>query len=233
MRDSLVEALAVTEADAFLTSCQSEVKDSERLRGKVKNKYPEKKVSVLGVLSTKYDEVAAAKGLVTAKRAANSKDLATKLQADQLSGWLNSEKSVKDVFRLLRITDTGVLSAKSRKLETLDEYIKRFNEKNSQHQTDLFRALRGSFGGEDKLAVVVSRAMSFSPEEAFKIRQKLFERWIKKEYDPASVLTKVFKVPENNMASITSEMKLVTNQYKPVYNRVKGIRESATYSSTF
>ncbi|KAG3108548.1 hypothetical protein PI125_g11734 [Phytophthora idaei] len=111
------------------------------------------------------------------------------------------------------------------KVEILDEYIKLFNAKNPQHKADLFGELRDAFGGEDKLAVVVSKAVASTPAEAFPFQKVLFKRWISEDYDPMSILTKVFKVPANNLASATSEMKLVTNQYRPIYNRANGIQE--------
>ncbi|KAG2789767.1 hypothetical protein PC129_g8835 [Phytophthora cactorum] len=177
----------------------------------INKKYPGGQVSVLGMLTAKYGEVAVAEGLVTAKLGTRSKDIATKLQTEQLRGWLNSDKSVKDVFTLLRNGNDDALFAIRQKVEILDEYIKLFNAKNPQHKADLFGALRDAFGGEDKLAVVVSKAVASTPAEAFPFQKVLFTRWISKDYDPMSILTKVFKVPANNLASATSEMKLVTN----------------------
>ncbi|ETO77547.1 hypothetical protein F444_07258 [Phytophthora nicotianae P1976] len=190
----------------------------------LKKKYPDNQVSVVETLTAKYGEAAVAKSLVTTKRATNSKDIAAKLQAEQLLGWLNSEKSVKDVFMLLKIADDGVLFAISRKMETLDEYINLFNTKNPQPQTNLFRALRDG-SGEDKFVVVVAKAMTL-PKTAVAARgfqKTLFKRWINQDYDPASIYVKVFKVPENNMGSVTSEMKLVNRLYREVYYRAKKI----------
>ncbi|KAF4041665.1 hypothetical protein GN244_ATG06182 [Phytophthora infestans] len=192
-------------------------------------KYPEKQVSVVGVLSTKYGEGAVAKGLVRATQATRSKDIATKLQTDQLHDWLKNKKTVKDVFTLLKIAEVDVhLYLPSGKLEALDEYIKLFNTMNPQHKTDLFSALRNGFGSEAEFAVVVSRALAISPwtsKEALKFQIRLFEQWIDRDIDPISIFTKVFKVQENNMASVTSTMKLDKDQYRPVYNKANGIKE--------
>ncbi|KAI9991445.1 hypothetical protein PInf_019126 [Phytophthora infestans] len=161
----------------------------------VNTKYPEKKMSVLGMLTAKYGEVAVAKELVTAKRFALSKDIATKLQTEQLRGWLNGEKPAKDVFTLLKIVDDDVAFAISPKLETLDEYIKLLNAKSPQHKTDLFKTLRDGFGGEDKFAVVVSKAVANAPtasKEALEFQEMMFKRWVASDYDPMTVLTKVF-----------------------------------------
>ncbi|KAG3135258.1 hypothetical protein PI126_g18329 [Phytophthora idaei] len=235
-RNRVVEGLAVkgkkTAADAFvklkLDQGVDQALSSQTLSNYVdmiNKKYPDGQVSVLGMLTAKYGEVAVAEGLVTAKLGTRSKDIATKLQTKQLRGWLNSNKSVKDVFMLLRNGNDDALFAIRQKVEILDEYIKLFNAKNPQHKADLFGELRDAFGGEDKLAVVVSKAVASTPAEAFPFQKVLFKRWISEDYDPMSILTKVFKVPANNLASATSEMKLVTNQYRPIYNRANGIQE--------
>ncbi|KAF1780851.1 hypothetical protein GQ600_11674 [Phytophthora cactorum] len=71
---------------------------------------------------------------------------------------MNNQKSVNDVISILRITDERTFFPISRQVDTLDEYIKFFNAKNPQQKTDLFRALRDGFGGEEKFAILVSTA---------------------------------------------------------------------------
>ncbi|ETO84575.1 hypothetical protein F444_01520 [Phytophthora nicotianae P1976] len=61
-------------------------------------KFPDSQVSLAGTLIAKYGDVAVAKALVRAKETSRSKDIASKLQTQQLEGWLNSHKSVEDVF---------------------------------------------------------------------------------------------------------------------------------------
>ncbi|POM62079.1 RxLR effector family [Phytophthora palmivora] len=151
-------------------------------------RHPEKQVSLVGTLTARYDEVALAKAIVLAKRSENSRDIATKLQTQQLEGWYNNQKS---------------------------------------HSTNLFRALRDGFGGEDKFALMVSRAMNI-PEisvGAYKYQNALFKRWLDKDYDPMSVLVKVFKVDEQNLAGAGAQEKTIIAAYKPMYNRKHGINE--------
>ncbi|POM69480.1 RxLR effector family [Phytophthora palmivora] len=190
-------------------------------------RHPEKQVSLVGTLTARYDEVALAKAIVLAKRYENSRDIATKLQTQQLEGWYNNQKSVGDVFSLLKIKEDDVLSMISRKLETMDEYIKLFNANNPQHKTNLFRALRDGFGGEDKFALMVSRAMNIPQTSvgAYKYQNALFKRWLDKDYDPMSVLVKVFKVDEQNLAGAGAQEKAIIAAYKPMYNREHGINE--------
>ncbi|POM60150.1 RxLR effector family [Phytophthora palmivora] len=190
-------------------------------------RYPDKQVSLVGTLTARYEEVALAKAIVLAKRSESSRDIATKLQTQQLEGWYNNQKSVGDVFSLLKIEEDGILSMISRKLETLDEYIKLLNEKNPDHKTTLFRALMDGFGGEDKFALMVSRAMNIPRTSvgAYKYQNALFKRWLAKDYDPMSVLVKVFKIDEQNLAAAGAQEKAIIAAYKPIYNRNHGINE--------
>ncbi|KAG3148608.1 hypothetical protein PC128_g23557 [Phytophthora cactorum] len=124
----------------------------------VNKKYPDRQVSLLELLTKKYGEVLVAKVLVSVKKTGRWKEIATKLQTQQLEGWMNNQKSVNDVFSILRITDERTFFPISRQVDTLDEYIKFFNAKNPQQKTDLSRALRDGFGGEEKFAILVSTA---------------------------------------------------------------------------
>ncbi|POM76654.1 RxLR effector family [Phytophthora palmivora] len=126
----------------------------DRYVNMLNNKYPEKQVSLLGILTARYDEIDLAVALALAKYFENSKPIAMKLQRQQLQGWLNAQKSVDDVFSLLKIKEDGVRSMLNRKLETMDEYIKLFNSKNPQQKTDLLTVIKDGFGGEDKFAIL-------------------------------------------------------------------------------
>ncbi|KAG3115451.1 hypothetical protein PI124_g8022 [Phytophthora idaei] len=72
--------------------------------------YPDNEMSVLERFTTKYGEVAVAKALELAKANAATKEFATKLQAQQLEGWLASQKSADDVFKLLKVKEDGTYS---------------------------------------------------------------------------------------------------------------------------
>ncbi|POM64610.1 LOW QUALITY PROTEIN: RxLR effector family [Phytophthora palmivora] len=187
------------------------------------NKYTEKQVSLLGILTARYDEVDLAMALALAKYFENSKPIATKLQRQQLQGWLNAQKSVDDVFSLLRIKEDGIRSMLNMELETMSEYIKMFNSKNPQQKTDLFT---DGFGGEDKFAILVTRAMAASRVSAaftYKFQKQLLEQRIKNDYDPMTVLIKTFKIDEHNLAGAGVVEKSVVNAYKSFYNSANGL----------
>ncbi|KUF87961.1 Bzip transcription factor [Phytophthora nicotianae] len=70
--------------------------------------YPNNVKSVLERFTVKYGEDAVAKALVTATNKGTMKDFASKLQTQQLEGWLARQKSAGDVFNLLKIKEDGV-----------------------------------------------------------------------------------------------------------------------------
>ncbi|POM60264.1 hypothetical protein PHPALM_30905 [Phytophthora palmivora] len=195
---------------------------------KFNDKYPNSMTSLTGVLSAYYGDIAVAKALVSAKISPNTKDIATKLQLEQIEGWMNQKKSADDVFALLNIKNDGVLSLRSRKLDTLGEYINVFNSKNPRKQTNLANVLSKGFGGEDKFALMVVRALRPPvPNEmllsARKYEELLFKNWFNRDLDPMAILIQIFKVPENNLAGASTEAKWIVNRYKSFYNEATDI----------
>ncbi|OWZ17421.1 hypothetical protein PHMEG_0008637 [Phytophthora megakarya] len=184
---------------------------------------PKKKVFLLGTLNAHYGEETVAKALVYAKNLEATKGIATKLQKQQLKGWMISKKSPDDVFTLLKIKEDGIFSIGSRKVNTLDAYIKLLKSRNPFEQSNLVSVLSKGFGGEDEFALLVSRA-SQQPlskkmiDGAPKYRDLLFRSWLKRELDPMTVLVQVLKVPEDKVAT-PSDAKWIVDLYKPMYNR--------------
>ncbi|OWZ09863.1 RxLR effector protein [Phytophthora megakarya] len=193
------------------------------------NKYPEQKISLVKTLAARHGDIDLAIKLSRAKEYSNTKDIATKLQTQQLEGWFNSKKTVEDVFSLLKIKEEGTRFVFSRKLETMDSYIRMFDVRNPQQKTDKYKVLCDGFGGEDKFAIVISQAMKrpLTALEAVKYHYVMFNRWFAKDYDPMTVLIKVFKYSEDDVAKALPEEKLVKDTYKLLYNREMGIFDHA------
>ncbi|OWZ05343.1 RxLR effector protein [Phytophthora megakarya] len=191
------------------------------------NKYPDRKVSLIKTLKARHGEIDLANALSRAKQFEHTKDIATKLQRQQLKGWLNRKKSVDDVFALLKIKEEGTRFVFCRQLETMEAYIKLFNAKNPRQKTNMYEALSHGFGGEDKFAIVISQAMTrpVTALKAVKYQYVMFNRWFAKDYDPMTVLIKVFKYSEDDVAKALPEEKLVTDTYKLLYNKAMGISD--------
>ncbi|RAW24397.1 hypothetical protein PC110_g19180 [Phytophthora cactorum] len=157
--------------------------------------YPDNEMPVLERFTTKYREVAVAKALELAKANAATKEFATKLQAQQLEGWLANQKSAVDVFKLLKVKEDGTLFMFSPKLEILTEYIKLFNSnKNPQDQAYMIRVVSNGFGGDGDL------------------HNTLFKVWFRSKIEPRNIYPKFLNAEEGDL-----EKKIVT-QYAEYYD---------------
>ncbi|OWZ16916.1 RxLR effector protein [Phytophthora megakarya] len=189
------------------------------------NKYPEQKISLAKTLAARHGEIDLAITLSRAKEYANTKDIATKLQTQQLEGWFNSKNTVDDVFSLLKIKEEGTRFMFNRKLETMDSYIRLFDTRNPQQKTDKYKVLCDGFGGEDKFAILISQAMERPVTQlgAKKYQDVMFSRWFAEDYDPMTVLIKVFNYNEGNLFRARPEEKRVVATYKVLYYRELGL----------
>ncbi|EEY63408.1 RXLR effector family, putative [Phytophthora infestans T30-4] len=143
--------------------------------------FPDNEMSVLERFTAKYGEVSAAKALITAKRKTATQEFATKLQAQQLEGWM------------AKIKDDGVKAMKSRKLDVLSEYITLSNaNKRPQDKTHLFRVVRKGFGDGDLARVLATAQATTDPQviaNANKYQNQLFKRWFQGSVEPKDVYT--------------------------------------------
>ncbi|KAE9271318.1 hypothetical protein PR003_g30544 [Phytophthora rubi] len=146
--------------------------------------------------------------------------MATRLQSQQLEGWLKSGKSVDDVYALLKLKQDGLAASVSRKLEMLDDYIKLFNREKSADES-VVKAMATGFGGEDKLATALENARRhpLMNAKATKLQNAQFAQWLDEGYDSISVLTKVFKVEDASLAGASRLQKSIANQFKAFYER--------------
>ncbi|EEY59350.1 uncharacterized protein PITG_11359 [Phytophthora infestans T30-4] len=67
-------------------------------------KNPDKQVSLVNMLSTRYGESAVAEALVHATKAKRSMKIASQLQSQQFENWLHTHKSADDIFAMLIIS---------------------------------------------------------------------------------------------------------------------------------
>ncbi|ETI39526.1 hypothetical protein L914_14312 [Phytophthora nicotianae] len=188
----------------------------------ISENYRKSRGSVLERYIAKYGEVEVAKALVTAKGNDATRKLATRLQKQQLEGWLATKKFPDDVFVLLKIKDDGILFTRSRKLKTLTTYIKMYNtHKKTQDQADIFRVVINGFGGDAAFARVVVKGVTMpdSPEmfrTAQNYEDALFKGWRQSQIEPKDVITKVFNKENGAASSLETE---IAARYSEFYKR--------------
>ncbi|KAG3183147.1 hypothetical protein PC128_g14347 [Phytophthora cactorum] len=146
-------------ADALVSS---KVESLKKYIAMFNQKNPDEAISLIGTFTARYGDDAVAKALVSAERRGGSKvaELAKQLRAEQLSFWLDSDKSVDDVFKLLKLSSDGYKALGSRKLIILDDYIKKFY--NAKHvQETMLQTLTKGFGGESNLVTILAIAQEY------------------------------------------------------------------------
>ncbi|ETO68242.1 hypothetical protein F444_14904 [Phytophthora nicotianae P1976] len=159
------------------------------------------KLSVIGIFTTHYGDAAVARALVVAQKKATTHDAANtikQLRSEQLSAWMKSEKTVDDVFELLKLRQNGYKALGSPKLEVLDDYMKMVIQKTSGKQT-LLQTLTNGFEGEEKLAALLVRAKedTSTSELATALQNALMNKWIETDKLKPENVVSMFRLDQN------------------------------------
>ncbi|KAG3142639.1 hypothetical protein PI126_g14967 [Phytophthora idaei] len=154
-------------------------------------KTPDEAISLIGTFTARYGDDAVAKALVSAERRGGSKvaELAKQLRAEQLSFWLDSGKSVDDVFKLLKLSSDGYKAIISRKMVVLDDYIAKFNNA-KRGQESLLKTLTTGFGGERNFLTILAMAKTDegAAMQARELMNGLLKQWRRENVEPARIM---------------------------------------------
>ncbi|KAG2898739.1 hypothetical protein PC129_g15961 [Phytophthora cactorum] len=204
----------------------------EKYIAEFNKKNPENQVTLLGALTSKYEEGDVARAIVSGLKNENTavERVAARLQKEQLEGWLKRDKSVNDVFKLLKFKDDGSVEI-SRNLETLEAYILLYNRAKQVDET-LVGALAKGFGGESQLAEMLMGARSFPyfNGKAKTLQNAQFKEWRDKGLNPTNVLSEIFVVaqagPSIIQKSVVREFTTFIQTNKPAVMRFTVPRRS-------
>ncbi|ETN03996.1 hypothetical protein PPTG_23678 [Phytophthora nicotianae INRA-310] len=181
------------------------------------------KASVIEIFIKHYGDDKVAKALVTAQRKADMVDgenMISQLRDAQLSSWRESEKSVDDVFTLLKLREDGYRAFGSPKMQALEDYTKRAPLTNPV-QKNLLQTLTTGFGGERKLArlLVVAKRDSNSKDLATAMQKALLKKWMQVDkMNPEDVLKKL-RLEDDAMEKIlTDKNRYTLVEFISMYN---------------
>lgn len=194
-------------------------------------KNPNMKTSLLSTLTNHYGDEKMSRALVTAMRDPNTRETATRLQTKQLQGWWDSEKSIDDVFvNVLKLKENPTLTIASRKLDTLNEYIKLVNIKTSSRITLLQTLTKHLGDGDLAISLVMGKTVQSTHvrSRAEKLQTAQFKKWDNDGYDNISVLTQIFKLDETELNKATYLQKTVSDEFKAFYTRVHHVDTNVT-----
>ncbi|KAL4163924.1 hypothetical protein KRP22_004551 [Phytophthora ramorum] len=113
----------------------------------MKQKDPDKAMSMIPTLTKQFGDASLAKMLAVAARSPSTKRLAESLQAQQLKSWKEAGLSVDDVFRRLSL-NTGLDDILANPLFfTFNKYLVDFNTWNPGKSTTMVETLTRHYGG--------------------------------------------------------------------------------------
>ncbi|KAG6953864.1 hypothetical protein JG687_00012155 [Phytophthora cactorum] len=143
---------------------------------------PDKTISLIGTLSARYG-----------------------LRAEQLSAWLDSGKSVDDVFELLKLR--------------IDDYIAKFNAEKGGHETILKTFTRG-LGGESNLVTFleVAKLELGTLGRAMDLEKKLLRQWAHDNLEPVDVM-KLLKLDDKAETVFTTVRHKIFEKYLAEFNK--------------
>uniref|UniRef100_H3GXM0 RxLR effector protein n=1 Tax=Phytophthora ramorum TaxID=164328 RepID=H3GXM0_PHYRM len=164
-------------------------------------KNPNNQVSMVDLLSARYGgEAAVARMFVKAKQSEATTSLATKLQAEQVAGWLKNDKSTDDVFKILLLDDANANPLGTRRLTAWLNYMSEFNRLNPEKKTTMLQTFTTAYGGDKGVAkfLYASQYMYGSETMAKKLETALFMKWAKERLKPGQVTKNVLNLNDNN-----------------------------------
>ncbi|KAE9182989.1 hypothetical protein PF004_g24081 [Phytophthora fragariae] len=173
--------------DDIATALQSSKMDTLATYVNLFNKkHPDSKISVIRTLTAHYGDDAVARALVVATENGNTVERVSQLRRDQL---VDCQKSVDDVFNLLKLRDNDYAALSTRKLEVLEDYIRFVNTK-TNGQESLAKAFTAGFGGERNVALILRAATTdtFARKKALELEDSLIKLWLSSGYKPERVL---------------------------------------------
>ncbi|OWZ19744.1 Avirulence (Avh) protein [Phytophthora megakarya] len=195
----------------------------------------DKPISLVSTLTARYGDDDLAKALVLAENEATTPAKVQEIQTlrnDQLTNWLNADKSVDDVFKLLKFHNDG--KAALTKVEVLEEYIKKINSVKSEHIT-LLDTLRTALGGDDKLVSIIAMAKvgkAARKEKALELETALIAKWTSENVLPERIFRRLKLNKNGNVENVFSSDKLETfTKYVDEFNKKNPNREASLLGS--
>ncbi|KAG6952486.1 hypothetical protein JG688_00013254 [Phytophthora aleatoria] len=184
---------------------------------------PDKTISLIGTLSARYGDDAVANALVSVEMRASSipqvTALAKQLRTEQLSAWLDSGKSVDDVFELLKLRQDGYKALESPKLDVLDDYIAKFNAEKGGHETILKTFTRGLCGESNLMPFLeVAKLELGTLGRAMDLEKKLLRQWAHDNLEPVDVM-KLLKLDDKAETVFTTVRLKIFEKYLAEFNK--------------
>ncbi|OWZ24721.1 RxLR effector protein [Phytophthora megakarya] len=141
-------------------------------------KHPEKGISTMPTLTAVYGDEGLLKMLETAQKVPSTKDVATKLLAEQVQHWATTGTSPGSVFIYFQMDAAGSKVFESSRWNNWVNYVKIYNKMNPKTQTSVIGSLENIYG--DNYLVSLLDAAGKVPVSK-KMELELIQLWLKKD----------------------------------------------------
>ncbi|KAG6953581.1 hypothetical protein JG687_00012314 [Phytophthora cactorum] len=173
---------------------------------------------ILSKLMTQYTPESLATMIAAAKKVSNAEGLATLLQAQQRRVWMNAGESGDDVFKLLRLDDTGTKLFETPQFTTWTSYVDDFNRNNHNEAVSSISLLAKRYN-EATLSEMLEAAKKVSSTEsiATKLQTQQNELWLSQKKSPDDVF-KLLKLNEPDLAVLIDPKLSAWSSYLKEFN---------------
>ncbi|KAL4114920.1 hypothetical protein PRIC2_013817 [Phytophthora ramorum] len=161
---------------------------------------PTKAKPMISTLRNYYDDDILFKMLDAAKKSDETKSIATKLEAQQLQGWLKSGKSPDNAFAQMGLSNVEDNLMASPLFSTWVKYLDDFNAQYSAKETTLFHVLTKRFEDEPLAKIIAfGKTLDSTKAVATKLETQQMQVWLTsgKSSDDVFTLLKLDKAPDN------------------------------------
>ncbi|KAL4086387.1 hypothetical protein PRIC1_014091 [Phytophthora ramorum] len=161
---------------------------------------PTKAKPMISTLRNYYDDDILFKMLDAAKKSDETKSIATKLEAQQLQGWLKSGKSPDNAFAQMGLSNVEDNLMASPLFSTWVKYLDDFNAQYSAKETTLFHVLTKRFEDEPLAKIIAfGKTLDSTKAVATKLETQQMQVWLTsgKSSDDVFTLLKLDKAEKN------------------------------------
>ncbi|ETL82383.1 hypothetical protein L917_17452, partial [Phytophthora nicotianae] len=180
---------------------------------KYNKKYPgAPAATTVETLAKKYGEADVAKVLEVGKKSDTTRALATELQLEQFTVWLNQKLSPADVYKRLKLNNRETSPFGTYVFEAWVGYLNKFNDKRLREKTPITFVLKElkAVYGERALASLLYQAKNMPDpmKTAESLQSKLYAQWrLKKVPEDKYFFIQVLKVTSSKATEMDKKIR--------------------------
>ncbi|KAF4029606.1 hypothetical protein GN244_ATG18701 [Phytophthora infestans] len=180
-----------------------------------------KKTSLIATLTAHYGDDGMAKLIETAKQMPSTAKTARRLESELTQLWLGRKKSVDDVFKLLKLDETGDQLFTQPQIVAWAKYVDDFNKANPDKHVTLFSYLKGLYTQEETLVkmLITAKKSPMTEKIAVRIQAEQSKNWLSNKKSPGVIFT-LLNLNEDGISLVKSPLFQSWVKYTDEFNMV-------------